>query len=257
MSGFVTVAGCSIEYRLLVLAARPTLVFLHQGLGSAALWRDFPDRLAAVTGCGLLTYSRLGHGGSDPEPEPRRPEFLLNQGQADLDALLRALGLGEIILVGHSDGATITLTYLAAGRSALGAVIVAPHVMDEEVTWRAIEQQRDAWKDGGLRGRLARHHRDVDATFQAWAGMWLAPEFRGWGIIPRLRSIKCPLLAVQGVEDEYGTMAQIDEIACSVAGPVRVEKLARCGHDPFRDQPDRMLDLCTRFIAGLLQPSLR
>jgi pimeloyl-ACP methyl ester carboxylesterase len=248
---FVEIAGRRIEYRFLPQANAPTLVFLHQGLGSAGLWRDFPDRLAARTGCGLLVYSRLGHGFSDLEPGPRRPDFLLHQGQADFRALLAALGIGEIIPIGHSDGATIALTYLAAGHPAFGAIVAAPHVFDEEITWRAIVRQHAAWKDGVLRGRLARHHRDVDATFAAWSGMWLAPTFRGWSIVPALAAIGCPLLAVQGVDDEYGMMAQIDAIALHSGGPVQVEKLEQCGHDPFRDRPDRMLDLSAEFIAGL------
>jgi pimeloyl-ACP methyl ester carboxylesterase len=232
-------------------AGAPTLVFLHEGLGSVSMWRDFPTRLATCAGCGALVFSRLGHGQSDPEAGPRPPDFLVSEGRATLPALLAGLGLLDVVLVGHSDGGTIALTYLGSGQRARGAIVVAPHVVDEEVTWRAIKRQRAAWPDGRLRAGLARHHRDPDAAFAGWSGHWLSPEFRGWSIVPMLRAITVPLLAVQGAEDIYGTMQQIDEIARASGGPVTLAKLPGCSHDPFRDQPDRMLELCADFIAGL------
>jgi pimeloyl-ACP methyl ester carboxylesterase len=244
---FVAVSGRRVEVARTPGNA-PTLVFLHQGLGSVSMWRDFPARLAQRTGCGALVYSRLGHGNSDPEPGPRAPDYLLREGRETLPALLGALGLGDTILVGHSDGATIALAYLAAGLAARGAIVAAPHVFDEAITWRAIERQRGDWASGPLRARLQRHHRDADAMFEAWASFWLAPEFRGWSIVPLLATIRAPLLAVQGEDDAYGTMRQIDEIAAAAAGPVELAKLAACGHDPFRDQTARMLDLCAGFV---------
>jgi pimeloyl-ACP methyl ester carboxylesterase len=247
---FVALAGRRVEIARAAGRA-PTLVFLHQGLGSVSMWRDFPALLAARTGCGALVYSRLGQGNSDPEPGPRAPDYLLREGRESLPALLGALGIGDAILVGHSDGATIALAYLAAGHKALGAVVAAPHVFDEEITWRAIERQREDWSSGTLRARLARHHRDVDAMFGAWASFWLAPEFRDWSIVPLLPRIRVPLLAIQGDDDGYGTMRQIDEIAGAASGPVERATLARCGHDPFRDQPEPMLDLCAAFIGRL------
>jgi pimeloyl-ACP methyl ester carboxylesterase len=232
-------------------AGAPTLVFLHQGLGSVSMWRDFPALLAARCRCGALVYSRLGHGSSDPEPGPRPPDFLLTHGQETLPALLAQFGLDDVVLVGHSDGGTIALTYLAAGHRARGAIVVAPHVLDEPVTWRAIAEQRASWGDGKLRLRLARHHRDPAAAFEGWTSQWLAPEFRNWSILPLLPAIRAPLLAVQGEDDGYGTMRQIDEIASHAAGPVELVKLQGSGHDPFRDAPERMLDLCAEFVARL------
>jgi pimeloyl-ACP methyl ester carboxylesterase len=227
----------------------PTLVFLHEGLGSLSMWRDFPARLSQRTGCGTLVYSRLGHGGSDPETLPRPADFLLTHGREVLPSLLAELGVSDVVLVGHSDGGTIALTYLAAGHPARGAIVAAPHVLDEPVTWRAIAEQRTRWGDGKLRVRLARHHRDPAATFEGWTGQWLAPEFRNWSILPLLPAIRVPLLAVQGVDDSYGSMRQIDEIANHAGGPVELQKLADCGHDPFRDAPNRMLDLCAGFVS--------
>ena len=155
------------------------------------------------------------------------------------------------MLIGHSDGGTIALCHLAAGFRARGAIVVAPHIFDEDVTWRAIEAQAAAWDDGALRQRLARHHLDPDATFAAWSGHWLDPKFRGWTIVPQLRTIAGHILAVQGADDIYGTMRQIDEIAAHAAGPVELAKLPGCGHDPFRDGPDEMLALCADYIARL------
>ncbi len=231
--------------------SRPVLVFLHQGLGSVTMWRDVPSALAQRTGCAALVYSRFGYGWSDPAPEPRSPDFMLSEGTDVLPALLSSLGLGDVILVGHSDGATIALAYLAAGHAARGAIVAAPHVLDEEITWRAIAAQQAAWDGGTLRRRLARHHRDADAMFRSWAAIWLAPEFRGWSIVPRLPAVTVPLLAIQGVDDSHGTMRQVDEIAAHAGGPVEVEKLDQCGHDPFRDRPEATLARCAGFIARL------
>jgi pimeloyl-ACP methyl ester carboxylesterase len=248
---FVDVGGHRLEYEL--IAARrdrlPALVFLHQGLGSVSMWREAPSRLAERTGCAALVYSRLGYGWSDPPPAPRSPDFMLSEGRAVLPELLEKLGLSDVILVGHSDGGTIALAYLAAGHRARGAILVAPHVFDEEVTRSAIAQQSAEWSDGALRRRLARHHRDPDAMFRSWAEVWLSPGFRGWTIAPLLPAVTEPLLAIQGFDDTHGTMRQVDRIAELARGPVEVKKLEGCGHDPFRDAPEFVLDLCAYFIV--------
>jgi pimeloyl-ACP methyl ester carboxylesterase len=249
VSDCVALAGRRFEHELTRAAdGAPTLVFLHHGLGSRALWRDVPAALAARTGCGALVVSRLGHGESDPEPLPRPPDYLLREGRETLPALLAALELRDIVLVGHSDGGTIALAFLAAGHPARAAIVAAPHVFDEAVTWREIARQRALWP-GALRAGLARYHRDPDATFGAWADFWLAPAFRGWSILPLLAAVRCPILAVQGEDDPYGSPAQIEAIAAHAPGPVRLEKLPACGHDPFRDRREHMLALCADFIA--------
>lgn len=229
----------------------PALVFLHQGLGSVSMWRDVPQWLADRTGCSALVYSRLGYGWSDPAPEPRCPDFMLVEGRAVLPELLARLGLSDVILVGHSDGGTIALAFLAAGHRARGAILVAPHVFDEEITRSAIERQSAEWPNGVLRRRLARHHRDPDAMFRAWAKIWLSPEFRGWSIAPLLPAVTVPLLAIQGIDDTHGTMRQVDAIAEHAQGPVAIEKLEACGHDPFRDHPEFVLARCAGFVAQL------
>jgi pimeloyl-ACP methyl ester carboxylesterase len=247
----IIVGGHRLEFRSVppARAGLPTLVFLHQGLGSVSMWRDFPARLAARTGCGALLYSRLGYGWSDPAPRPRRPDFLLEEGQGVLPQVLAACGLHDVIVIGHSDGGTAALAYLGRGQAARAAIVVAPHVFVEDITWREIARQREDWGASDLRRRLARHHRDADAMFHSWAEIWLSPGFRSWSMAALLRAIKAPLLAVQGYDDPYGTMRQIDEIARLSGGPVELARLEACGHDPFRDQPEPMLELCARFIA--------
>lgn len=250
--GYVTAGGRRLEYRLLPgdgTPGRPVLVFLHQGLGSAAMWRDTPKRLAERTGCPALVYSRYGYGRSDVLDAPRRPDFMIAEGRDVLPEVLEALDLADVLLVGHSDGATVALAYLSAGHAARAAVVAAPHVFDEEATWRAIEAQAGTWGRDGLRERLARYHRDADAMFRGWADVWLRPEMRGWTMVPGLANIRCPLLAVQGVDDGHGTLAQIDAISQVSGGPVEVRKLPDCGHDPFREKPHEMLALCTAFIG--------
>ncbi len=250
--GFADAGGHRLEYRLLPgdrVAGRPVLVFLHQGLGSISMWRDAPERLAAMTGCPVLVYSRYGHGGSDVVTAPRRPDFLIVEGRAVLPELLHALRLDDVLLVGHSDGATAALAYLAAGHPARGAVVAAPHVFDEPRTLEAIEAHAATWGSDGLRERLARHHRDADAMFRAWADVWRSPAMRGWTMLSSLARIRVPVLAIQGEEDTHGTMAQIDRIAECSGGPVELLKLPGCGHDPFRERADETLAACAAFVA--------
>ncbi len=225
------------------------MVLLHQGLGSATMWRDFPARLAERTGCGMLAYSRYGYGESDRADEPRSPDFMAEEGAEVLPQVLAQRELDDVILIGHSDGGTVALTYAAHGHRLRAAIVVAPHVRDEEITWQAISEQRAQWAISPLRARLARYHRDPDAMFYSWADIWLSPELRGWSIEPLLTRIRVPVLAIQGDQDSHGSMLQIDNIARFSGGPVRLEKLDECGHDPFRDHPERMLALCADFIA--------
>ncbi len=213
------------------------------------MWRDFPARLAEHTGCGVLTYSRRGYGQSDPAGAPRLPDFLVVEGAEVLPQVLAQRGLDDVILIGHSDGGTAALAYAAHGHRLRAAIVVAPHVRDEEISWRAIGRQRAEWAGSALRQRLARHHRDADATFYSWAEIWLSPQVRGWSIEALLPQIRVPVLAIQGWQDSHGSMIQIDNIACYSGAPVRLEKLDDCGHDPFREHPQRMLGLCANFIA--------
>jgi pimeloyl-ACP methyl ester carboxylesterase len=233
----------------------PTLVFLHEGLGCVSLWRDFPARLAEATGCGALVYSRAGYGRSDPVPLPRPVRFMHDEGLRVLPEVLDAAGVRGAVLVGHSDGASIALIH--AGSGAAGRVralaLEAPHVFVEDLTVASIAAIGGAYRDAGLRARLARHHGgNVDCAFQGWNGVWLDPEFRAWNVEEYLPRIAVPVLLVQGGADEYGTLAQVEAIRRRAAGPVETVVLPGVGHSPHRDAPDATLGAMTRFVAAVL-----
>ena len=230
----------------------PALVFLHEGLGSIALWRSFPDDVRrAAGGRELLVYSRQGYGHSAPASGPRPVSYMHDEAEEVLPALLGLVGLERPILVGHSDGASIALLYAGAGRSVRALVLLAPHVFVEDRSIEGIEAARRAYREGDLATRLARHHDDPDATFRGWNDVWLSPEFRSWNIEDRLPAVTCPVLLVQGDADPYGSVAQLDAIERGVDGPCRRVVLSGVGHAPHAEAPAETLALVGEFVAGL------
>lgn len=254
----VRVSGRRIEYRWIRRAPRaPVMVMLHEGLGSLSMWRDFPRRIAQATRCNTLAYSRYGYGRSDPPAAPRRADFMHEEALRVLPALLDRLGIERPILLGHSDGASIALIHAAdAGRGVAGVIAMAPHVMIEDVCIGRIRETRASYEASGLRERLARYHRQPDATFRSWSDIWLDPGFRDWDIQGCLSRIACPVLAIQGEDDEYGTMQQIERIA-RLAPDVELLKLPRCGHASHRDQPQAVIRRIAHFIGGIRRTSIR
>jgi pimeloyl-ACP methyl ester carboxylesterase len=252
---FATAAGRSLFYEWVGEGSRgkPTLVFLHEGLGSIRQWRDFPAKLAAATGCRALVYDRYGYGRSDVLAEPRRTvRFMHDEALDALPDLLRETGVENPVLIGHSDGASIALIYAGSGQGAKGIVAMAPHVFIEPVCLSSIRKATGTFESTDLAARLGRHHRDARKTFYGWADVWLDPQFEGWDIRSELLpNIRCPVLAIQGYDDEYGTMAQLDEIAARVRGRCELLKLERCGHAPFRDRPEEVLQAAAAFIGAL------
>jgi len=248
-----------IEFAFVGEADAPLLVFLHEGLGSLSMWRDFPERVCAATGQRGLVWSRPGYGRSTPRPadERWRPDFMHRQARDVLPALLAALGVGARYgLVGHSDGGSIALLHAAAFPERVSRLaVLAPHVFVEPVSVASIAAARSAYLDSadrpdGLRARLARHHADVDSAFWGWNDIWLDPAFADWNIEREVAAIRAPLLAVQGEGDEYGSMAQIDRIAARMpAGQCRLLKLPNCGHSPHRDQPEATVAALAAFLA--------
>lgn len=237
-------------------AGAPLIVFLHEGLGSVAMWRDFPDRLCAALGCRGLVYSRPGYGRSTPRPPQERwdVDFMHRQAVEVLPALLDALGVDAVadkpVLFGHSDGASIALLYAARFPDRLrSAVVLAPHILVESISVASIDKARQAYRHGDLRERLSKYHDDPDSAFWGWNDAWLHPPFRHWSIEAELGAIRCPLLAVQGLDDEYGTLEQIHGIARR-APHTQLLELAACGHSPHRDQADRVLAATSTFIAA-------
>jgi pimeloyl-ACP methyl ester carboxylesterase len=233
-------------------AVRPeTLVFLHEGLGSVSMWRDFPERLCTALGCRGLVYSRPGYGRSTPRPADERwhPDFMHRQAFELLPALLAALGVRTpYALFGHSDGGSIALLHAARHPERVSrCVVLAPHILVEDLSIASIEQARTAYETTDLRQRLARHHDDPDSAFRGWNDIWLDARFRGWNITEEIGTIACPLLAVQGLDDEYGTLAQIRGIRQRVPQTQLLE-LPACGHSPHRDQPERLIAACGTFF---------
>jgi len=248
-SAFVNIRGRSLEYRRIAAAAdSPTLVFLHEGLGSISQWRDFPARVVAATGLPAIVYARYGHGQSDVLRQPHGVDFMHRVALESLPEFLRQLGIEQPILIGHSDGASIALIYAGAGHPLRGLVAMAPHVFVEDIGIDSIAAAKRAFETTDLPQKLARHHRDASKTFYGWNDVWLAPEFRNWNIEGFLPAIKCPLLAIQGHDDEYGSMAQVDAIARQAGGPVEVLKLEQCGHAPQKDQPEIVVRAIVEFV---------
>ena len=227
----------------------PTLVFLHEGLGSLGLWRDFPRRLVEKTGLGAFVYSRAGYGKSDPAPLPRPVRYMHDEA-ALLPKILAEAGIEEPILVGHSDGASIAIIYAGQGNGARALILEAPHVFTEESGLQSIAKMRELYRTTDLREKLSRCHANVDAAFNGWNGAWLDPEFRRWNLEEFLPRIEQPVLIVQGKDDEYGTIKQVEAIERG-ANHVQSLLLDDCGHSPHRDQPEKTLEAMARFIRSV------
>jgi pimeloyl-ACP methyl ester carboxylesterase len=233
------------------------LVMLHEGLGSVSMWRDFPERLAAATRCRTLVYSRLGYGRSSALDAPRRVDYMHEEANVWLPAILERLEVQRPVLFGHSDGASIALIRAANPDSGLSGIIaLAPHVKVEDLTVRSIEAAKAAYLDTDLRVRLGRHHADVDSAFWGWNRIWLDPEFRDWNIESLLPAIRSPILAIQGEDDEYGTFEQVASISRALPNSQSL-LLTACRHSPHRDQPEAVLAAAGQFIARLVQGATR
>jgi pimeloyl-ACP methyl ester carboxylesterase len=234
----------------------PTLVFLHEGLGSVAMWRDFPQRLCDAAGVHGIVYSRPGYGRSTPRAAHERwgLDFMHRQAYEVLPALLDALQVDRDArppwLLGHSDGGSIALLHAARfARQVSGVIAIAPHLFVEAISLHSIRQSLLDYEYTNMRGRLSKYHDDPDSAFRGWNDIWLDPPFAHWNIEAEIASIRCPLLAMQGLDDEYGTLEQIRAIAKVVPHAALVE-LPSCGHSPHRDQPQRVIDEVVRFIAA-------
>ncbi len=249
----VIAAGRSLEYQWIgdERSGKPVLVFLHEGLGSIRQWRDFPAAVSAATGCPALVYDRYGYGESDVLEGKRTVQFMHDEALIVLPEILVSLKIENPICIGHSDGASIALIH--AGRHRVrGVVVMAPHVFIEPICLSAIEAAATTFESTDLPVKLGRYHRDAARTFYGWADTWRMPAFTSWDIRDDyLPQIRCPVLAIQGHADEYGTMAQLDDIARRVSGPVELLKLEACGHTPYREQPETVLNAVARFVMSL------
>ena len=236
--------------------SRPTLVFLHEGLGSVALWKQFPRQVAEATGCPALAYSRFGYGKSDKITQARKVDYMHREALDVLPEILDQLDIEAPILIGHSDGASIALIHAGAGqRPVRGVVAMAPHVFVEDVTVQSIAEARTTFQNTDLGERLGRYHDDVVSTFRGWNDIWLHPDFRRWNIEEYLAAIAVPILLIQGEDDQYGTVAQVEAIARQVSGPVETVLLPDCAHSPHQSlQKDATIAAIAGFVARLRKP---
>jgi pimeloyl-ACP methyl ester carboxylesterase len=230
-------------------AERATIVMLHEGLGSVAMWKDFPQKLAAASGHRVLAYSRYGHGSSQRLGERRPVEYMHYEGEVVLPELLDKLGVREPILLGHSDGGSISLIFAGKHPGQVRALMLeAPHVFVEDLTVDSIAKSKTVYQSSDLPRKLGRYHEHVDATFWGWNNIWLDPEFRFWNIEEYLPAIRCPILCIQGEDDEYGTRAQLEAIQAEVPA-TEILMLPDCAHSPHRDQPEATLRRMVEFLA--------
>lgn len=245
-------AGRAIAYEWIgEVADKPALVFLHEGLGSIRQWRDFPAKVSQATGLPALVYDRYGYGQSDVLQEAKRTvRFMHDEALVALPEFFLNLKIERPILVGHSDGASIALIHAGAGHAVRGVVAMAPHVLVEPSGLESIRKAKENFENADLAARLGRYHRDARKTFYGWADVWLDPEFKGWDIRGKyLPDVRCPVLGIQGFDDEYGTMAQLDEL--KKRSRAELLKLENCGHAPFRDQPEKVLSAVVNFVEKL------
>jgi pimeloyl-ACP methyl ester carboxylesterase len=260
MQAHISLSGKRLEFTWLGPGPEeaPTLVFLHEGLGCVAMWRDFPAKLAAATGCGALVYSRLGYGSSDPCPLPRPIDFMHDEGLLVLPQLIEVHGIRDCILIGHSDGGSISIIY-AGGTAATplrGLITEAAHVFCEEISVRSIQEAKRVYQEDDLRRKLEKYHGpNTDFAFWGWNDVWLHPDFINWNIEAFLPGIKVPLLAIQGEQDEYGTLAQVEAIARQSGAGAETAILPHCGHSPHKAQEAATLKVMTSFISRILAPS--
>lgn len=253
--GHVAVSGVALEYAC--YGPPPdkaaTLIMLHEGLGCVALWRGVPQQLAETTGLGVFVYSRQGYGSSDPVSLPRSLDFMTREGVDVLPQVLDVIGLRQGILMGHSDGATISAIYCGSvsDHRVHGLILLAPHFFTEEVGLTSIAEARNRFETGDLRSKLAKYHDDPIGAFLGWNDVWLHPEFRSWDVTEVIDYIRVPILAIQGRQDQYGTLAQIEVIAERAYCPVDLLVVEDCGHSPHLEQAGNVVTEVAQFVTRL------
>src|SRR4051794_8156537 len=256
-SGLLPIGSSDLEYRMIGPAPKdaPTIVMLHEGLGSAALWGDFPDKLQAATGAGVFVYSRSGYGASTPARLPRPLDYMHIEALDVLPKLLDQIGFRRGLLLGHSDGASIAAIYAGSHQDhrVEGVAMIAPHFIVEDVSVASIAKIKVAYETLGLKAKLERWHKDVDNAFYGWNGAWLNPEFRNWDISDYLAYIRVPIAILQGADDEYGTLRQIEIAREECYCPVDVTVIPDAGHSPHREAPEATLNAISEFAGRILE----
>jgi pimeloyl-ACP methyl ester carboxylesterase len=254
--GTLAIGDARIEYRMIgpMPDAAPTLVLLHEGLGCAALWGNFPERLAEATGCGVFVYSRVGYGASSPAAMPRGPDYMHVEALEVLPRVLDAIGFRRGLLIGHSDGASIAAIYAGGiqDHRIRGLALIAPHFVVEDISVKSIAAIKTLYEQGDLKPKLARWHRNVDNAFYGWNGAWLDPAFRDWDISDYLAYVRVPVAIVQGEDDQYGTSRQIEIAQEECYCPVDIALIAGAGHSPHREAAESTLATIADFADRIL-----
>ena len=256
-TGFLRVGMSELEYSMIGPAPdkAPTIVMLHEGLGSAALWGDFPEQLQSATGAGVFVYSRAGYGASSPVKLPRPLDYMQIEALDVLPQLLEQIDFRHGLLVGHSDGASIAAIYAGGtgDHRVRGVALIAPHFIVEDISVASIAEIKTAYETTDLRAKLARWHKDVDNAFYGWNGAWLDPKFRNWDISDYLAYIRVPVAVIQGADDQYGTIRQVEIAQEECYCPVDVTIIAGAGHQPHREAPAATLDAISDFANAVLR----
>ncbi|SHK93825.1 Pimeloyl-ACP methyl ester carboxylesterase [Bradyrhizobium lablabi] len=255
-TGFLTIGACDLEYRMIgpAPADAPTIVMLHEGLGSAGMWGDFPEKLQAATGAGVFVYSRAGYGASTPAQLPRPLDYMHIEALDVLPELLDQIGFRRGLLVGHSDGASIAAIYAGSRQDhrVQGVAMIAPHFVVEDISVTSIAEIKTAYVTTDLKAKLARWHKDVDNAFYGWNGAWLDPGFRNWDISEYLAYIRVPVAILQGSDDQYGTIRQVEIAEQECYCPVDVTIIPAAGHSPHREAPGATLNAISEFASRIL-----
>lgn len=234
----------------------PTIVMLHEGLGCVELWRDFPEKVQQATGCGVFVYSRAGYGRSDPADLPKTTDFMNGEALDVLPDILAAIGANRYILMGHSDGATISAIYTGGvqDKRIRGLILMAPHFFSEDISAVEIAKAKQAFETTDWPAKMAKYHNNPHATFEGWAGPWLDAEFQNdWNVADCIDYWRIPVLAIQGRQDQYGTLAQLDEIEAHTYCPADIVVLEDCQHSPHVDQPEKTLEAITEYVVRLVR----
>lgn len=255
--GSLRIGASDLEYRMIGPApdSAPTIVMLHEGLGSAGLWSDFPEKLQAATGAGVFAFSRAGYGASSPVQLPRPLDYMHIEATDVLPKVLDAIGFRGGLLLGHSDGASIAAIYAGSRQDhrVQGVVMIAPHFIVEDISVKSIAEIKVTYETTELKAKLARWHKDVDNAFYGWNGAWLDPKFRDWDISEYLAYIRVPVAIIQGERDQYGTMRQVEIAREECYCPVEVTEVPEAGHSPHREAPGATLDAITQFAGAVLR----
>jgi len=256
-TGFLSIGSASLEYKWLAPASAdaPTIVMLHEGLGSVGLWGDFPEKLQQATGAGIFLYSRAGYGQSSPVTLPRPLDYMQREALDVLPKILELIGFKRGLLLGHSDGASIATIYAGAHQDhrLSGLVLIAPHFIVEDISVASIAAIKTSFETTDLKPKLARWHKDVDNAFYGWNGAWLDPKFRDWDISEYLAYIRVPVMVLQGVDDQYGTLRQVEIAQEECYCPVDLKIISGAGHSPHREAPGVTLDAIEQFAKAALR----